>query len=341
MTKKILVTGGAGFIGSQVVRKLLELGHEVVIYDYLVHYVHPLQMRHLHNITRRLEGIQNKVRIVRGNTQDVDFLARTLREVEPQRIIHLAAMPLANLAIENPEEAANSILAGTMNLLQAARDMDRIERLVYVSSSMVYGDFVRIPADEDHPTNPKEVYGGLKLCGETLTRVYGRLYDLDYTIVRPSAVYGPTDNNARVLGIFIENALNGKTLQVRGAKSMLDFTFVTDAAAGIVAAALHPNASGQTFNVTRGQGRTILEAAKIVARLVPGTTVQILEAQKNLPARGMLDITRARTLIDYEPKVSLEEGLSKYVRFQKEQRGLLSVRADAWEDADASAFSMP
>lgn len=317
---KIFITGGAGFIGSFVVRDLVELGHEVTLYDSFVNYVYPLNYSHLHNITCRMEGIQDKVKIVRGSTHDLDYLRRALIETNPDKIIHLAAMPLANLAIHHPEEALNSILAGTMNLLQISRDLKQMDRFVYVSSSMVYGDFQRVPCDEDAPTNPKEVYGALKLSGEVLTRAFGGLYNIDYSIVRPSAVYGPTDNNYRVLGIFLENALNGKPLVVKGSDQSLDFTYVTDTASGIVAATLHPAASGKTFNVTRGRGRTIGEAARIVAKLVPGTKIEELEADKKMPSRGELDTSRARQLIGYAPKVDLEEGLARYLEFLQRQR---------------------
>ena len=117
------------------------------------------------------------------------------------------------------------------------------------------GDFLRTPAGEDHPTSPKDIYGGLKLCGEIVTRTFAQRYDLDFAIVRPSAVYGPTDNNSCVISVFLENALAGRPLQVFGVNTVLDFTYVTDTADGIVRAALHPAASMQTFNITRGMGR--------------------------------------------------------------------------------------
>lgn len=318
--KRIFLTGGAGFIGCHTVALLLDAGHEVAIYDSFINYVFPLNPVHIDNINQRLRSIQDRIKIYRGGTQDQDCLRRAVLDFRPQRIIHLAAMPLANLAVEHPEEAVQAILMGTLSLLQAARDLPGFERLVYVSSSMVYGDFGRAPVKEDDLKDPKELYGSMKLSGELLVRSFGRLFEIDYAIVRPSAVYGPTDNNRRVLGIFLENALAGKPLIVRGSANTLDFTFVEDTARGIVCATLHPAASGRAFNITRGRARSILEGAEIVARLVPGASIQVVEHDKRMPVRGTLDITRATNEIGYTTVVDLENGLARYHAHLMEQR---------------------
>ena len=317
---KICVTGGAGFIGSYVIRRLLEEGHEVIMYDSFLHYVYPIQRQHHYNIDARMEGLYERCTVVRGSTQDVDFLTRSLREHKPTRIIHLAARPLAKMAIEHPEEALNAIVNGTMNLLQAARNIDGFERFVYVSSSMVYGNFKQIPAPESHPKDPMEVYGGLKLSGEVLTRVYTRLYDIDHTIVRPSAVYGPTDNNRRVIGIFLENALHGKKLVVNGPETPLDFTYVKDIAEGIILATLKPEAKNDTFNVTCGRSRTILEAARIIQELIPGTEIEVKEHEKNMPLRGALDTAHVCEKLGYQPQYQLEDGLREYLDYLRIQQ---------------------
>lgn len=317
---RVFLTGGAGFIGCAVARQLLAGGHEVAIYDSFTNYVYPLNRVHIDNILERLRPIESSIKTYRGSTQDQDRMRRAVLDFQPQRVVHLAAMPLANLAIENPEEAVQAILIGTMNLLQVARDVSHIERLVYVSSSMVYGDFVRVPVHEDDHKDPREVYGSLKLSGELLVCAFGRLFELDCTIVRPSAVYGPTDNNRRVLGIFLENALLGQPLVVRGPENALDFTFVDDAAHGVVCAALHPNASGRAYNITRGRGRTLLEAAHIVQQLVPTARIEVAEHDKRMPVRGTLDISRARDEIGFAPETDIEDGLVRYHDFLLDQR---------------------
>lgn len=318
--KRIFLTGGAGFIGCHIARQLLAEGHEVAVYDSFINYVFPLNQVHIDNINNRLGLIHSRIKVYRGSTQDQDCMRRALFDFKPHRVVHLAAMPLANLAVEHPEEAVQAIMMGTMNLLQVARELPGLERLVYVSSSMVYGDFVRNPVQEEDLKDPKEIYGSMKLSGELLVRSFGRLFGLDYAIVRPSAVYGPTDNNRRVLGIFLENALLGKPLLVRGADNTLDFTYVEDTAHGIICTALNPAASGKAFNITRGRARSIHEGAQIIARLVPGTKIELAEHDKRMPVRGTLDISRAVAEIGFYPKVDLEQGLERYHAYLVEQR---------------------
>jgi len=162
-------------------------------------------------------------------------------------------MPLADMAIEFSEEALACIINRTVNLLEIARDMPAIQRSVYISSSMVYGDFERGPIPEDATTNPKEIYGGMKLAGEQLVKVYSQCYCIPFTIVRPSAVYGPSDNNRRVLHTFLMNAIQGRVLRVENAETTsLDFSYVKDVGRGIRLAALSPQGLGETFNITRG-----------------------------------------------------------------------------------------
>lgn len=318
--KRILVTGGGGFIGSHVVRQLVGDGHEVAIYDSFVQYVYPPTTEALSNIAQRFKTIGENVRVFRSSLEHYDYLLGATADFNPRVIIHLASMPLANMAREHPEEAVRSTVNATLNVLQAARKLKGFERLVYVSSSMVYGDFRTCPVRETHPTEPKEIYGSLKLACECLVRGFGTHHGIEFSIVRPSAVYGPTDNNRRVIALFLENALAGRPLIVNGPQRALDFTYVSDAAHGVVLAALHPGAPGQIFNVTRGEGRTLGEAAQIVAKEVPGTRVELRDPEAWMPERGQLDISHAREVLGYDPRVSLEDGISRYVDYLRRQR---------------------
>ncbi|MBF0368091.1 MAG: NAD-dependent epimerase/dehydratase family protein [Magnetococcales bacterium] len=320
MSDKVFITGGAGFVGCAVSRHLLDLGHEVALYDSFLNYVFPLDKIHLDNLMNRLATVENDVKVYRGSTENQDCMRRAIMDFKPNRIIHLAAMPLANLAVDHPEEAVQSIVMGTLNLLHIARDLPQLDRLVYVSSSMVYGDFPNRPVQEDDAKDPKEVYGSMKLSGELMIRAFSRLFGLQSTVIRPSAVYGPTDNNRRVLGIFLENALTGKPLIVKGRGHALDFTFVGDSAAGIASAALHEKAAGKAYNITRGRGRTIYDAAQIVAKLVPGTEVIEAPADPRMPVRGGLDVSLAKSEIGFNPQVDLEEGLAQYHAYLQDQR---------------------
>lgn len=313
--KKALITGGAGFVGSYVTKQLLRLGYEVHLYDSFVMYLTPTPGANQVDFFQRIADVYDQIKIIRGNTLDKDFLRRQMNMVKPDVVIHLAAMPLAALAIEHTEEAFQTICGSTQNLLEILRDFDHPCRLLYVSSSMVYGDFKSSEVDEDeHPKDPKDVYGAFKLAGETIVRAYGKNYGIDAVICRPSAVYGPFDSNARVIRKFIRSAMEGKAMTMDGDGSMkLDFTYVEDCAEAIALAADCPAAKGLTFNVTRGEGRSLKELAEIVQTHFPGTPIEYRPKPAFMPMRGTLSIRRAGEVLGYTSKTPLEEGVRRYV----------------------------
>jgi UDP-glucose 4-epimerase len=318
--RKVLVTGGAGFVGSYVVRQLLRDGHDVAVYDSFVQYMVPDGRREQPNLALRLKDVQDRIRVIRGNTLNKDFLRRQVIAERPDVVIHMAAMPLAALAIEHSEEAFHSILTSTHNLLEIMRDLDSPCRLAFASSSMVYGDFLAERVSEEHPTNPKDIYGAFKLAGEIMVHAYGRNYGLDTVIFRPSAVYGPLDANNRVIQKFIAAAQSGQPLLVHGDGSMrMDFTHVEDCAAGIVACALHPAARDEIFNVTRGEARSLADLVAILRRHFPDLQIEQRPKPDHVPLRGTLDVGKARRLLGYTPKVTLEDGVSGYVAHLRHQ----------------------
>ena len=319
--KRFFVTGGMGFIGSHIVRNLLEKGCEITVFDSFIQYVEPSGYDRFANPYNRLKDVFDKIKIVRGNLTDSNTLRRALYECQPDYIIHLAAMPLANLANIAPEEAKDSIISGTTNLLCLLQELSSLKKFVYVSSSMVYGDFEMIPVKEEAIKEPKSVYGALKLCAEIIVKTYSNLYGVDYAIVRPTAVYGPYDGNKRVIRIFLENALRGEPIQVKGKDVALDFTYVKDTAEGIILAALNKKSLGEVFNISRGEEKTLLEAAEIVASLIPGAKVECDEKDSSYPARGTMSISKAKRILGYSPKYSLEKGIKEYCEFLKERLG--------------------
>lgn len=320
--KNVLITGGAGFIGSHICRKLLERGCKPIIYDAFIQYVSPFESCYQKYLDYRFNGIRENVVFERGDTRDKNDLRRVILKYRPSVIFHLAALPIADLSFTHSEETINSIINGTVNVLDVVREVDFVDRFVYTSSSMVYGDFIEIPASEDHPKAPKDIYGGTKLCGEVITEAYSRRYGVKCTIVRPSAVYGPTDVNRRVSQIFIENAFKRKKICLHGGgENILDFTYIEDVAEGFVLAALSPKGEGQVFNMTRGEGRSLKDYADILKGYFPDLEVEIKPMQVYRPKRGSMLIKKARDLLGYNPKISLEEGIEKYVGFIREVNG--------------------
>ena len=317
---KFFITGGAGLIGSHIARELLEGDHEIIVYDSFVNYKNPLETRYSKYLEKRFESIKDKVTLLRGDTRDKNHIRKTLFEHKPEIIIHLAALPLADLSDEHTEEATSTIMQATINILESIRGADFVKRFVFASSSMVYGDFEYVPADENHPKKPKDVYGGIKLAGEVITESFCRRFNIPYTIIRPSAVYGPTDVNERVSQIFVDNAMNGKELVLHdGGSAKLDFTYVKDIAHGFILAALSKEAENEVFNITAGQGRSLKEYVEILKEYFPDLKV-VEKPQEGFkrPNRGTLAISKAKEFLGYEPQYNLEKGIKEYVEFLRD-----------------------
>ena len=311
----VFINGGAGLIGATVSRKLIDRGYRVVIFDSFVHYISPLKVAIKNYIDLRFAGIEDKVIVERGDTTNISHARRVIDKYQPEYVLHLAAIPIADLSNVHIEEAVNGMLLGTVKMLEIASTMQQLKKFLYVSSSMVYGDFEKIPCPEDHPKRPKDIYGGAKYAGEVMTSVFGRRFKVPYTIVRPSAVYGPYDVNRRVSQIFVENALSGKPLKLHGGgKLTFDFTYVDDIADGLILALLKDEALGEEFNITYGQSYSLLDFATALKRLVPSTVIELVEeVDQHRPLRGALDISKARRLLGYDPQFPLERGLDIYV----------------------------
>tara|TARA_B100001123_G_scaffold449438_1_gene614813 strand:+ start:10691 stop:11656 length:966 start_codon:yes stop_codon:yes gene_type:complete len=312
--QKALITGGAGFIGSRVVREFLTAGYDVMVFDSFKQYVAPDPKAKPINLLARLADISGDISLVTGDTLNKDFLRRCLTDYKPDVIVHMAALPLANVAIEQTEEAFDSILSSTVNILEVVRDFHHECPVIYTSSSMVYGDFHTHSVTENAPKDPKDIYGSIKLAGEIISSGYRKRYGIDVRTVRPTAVYGPYDANQRVLYKFITRALQGKPIQIDGdGKMALDFTYVEDTANGIYRVATHDSAKGETFNIARGKSQTLAEAISIIRKFIDNVKVEYLEVPDHIPNRGTLDITKAKNLIGFQPKFGLEEALPTYI----------------------------
>lgn len=317
--EKVFINGGAGLIGSLVARKLITMGYKVIVYDQFITYISPFKNYLKNPIDLRFDGIKDQIVFERGDTTNSSYTRKILNKYKPEYVLHLAATPLADLSNQHVEEAVSNILNGTINILEILKDQRFLKNFVYVSSSMVYGDFKEIPCPETHQKKPKEIYGGSKFAGEVMTEVFSKRFGLPYTIVRPSAVYGPYDVNRRVSQIFIENALLGKELVLDGGgKINLDFTYVEDISDGLILAMLNEKAIGETFNITYGKGYSLLEFTETLQKILPNIKYHVQQSKDNFrPMRGALSIKKAKNILGYSPKYSLEKGLRKYVESYK------------------------
>ncbi|AJF61465.1 3-beta hydroxysteroid dehydrogenase/isomerase family protein [archaeon GW2011_AR15] len=316
--QKVLVIGGAGFIGSFIARALVERKIDVTIFDSFYQYLPKLVPDENKILAQenRFKDIEGKIKVIRGNAANYGEVRRAIEEQDPDCIIHLAGLPLANKSNIYIEESLEGVKA-TGCILQVIKDTGKKIKFIYTSSSTVYGDFVYQPADEDHPKNPRGVYAGVKLAGEHITSSFCRQFNISYVIIRPSGVYGPTDINERVVQKFIENAIEGKEIVVKDPTNMIDFTYVKDLAEGYALAVIKEEANNETFNITCGQGRTLGELAEIIKKHFPKTKLKIDEADKDLPRRGGLSIERAKKKLGYVPKYPLEKGIEEYIVYYK------------------------
>ena len=309
--RKILVTGGLGLIGHNVVRRLLDLRHEVYITDTQTNYGLVPQDELHYLIGERCAKIPEiDLRTHRIDIADHEGIDWLVKHYQPDTVIHMASFPRQKVVNANPQAGSRSMSEGLLNLCEASKQHG-VDKFVYISSSMVYGDFGD-QVQEDAPCHPQGQYGIMKLAGEWLVRDYTRRDSFDHVIIRPSAVYGPRDVEDRVVSRFMLSAMRGQTLQVNGPNESLDFTYVDDVADGIVAATLQPQANNKTYNITRGRSCTLLDAANLAVRIAGRGSVKIQDRDPNFPSRGALNITAARRDLGFDPQVDIEEGFQRY-----------------------------
>ena len=310
----ILVTGGLGLIGHNIVRKLEEKGHTVVVYDNMTNYgIIPYeQMDHLFRERRRLIKTEHihEMDILQGSM--FDWL---LPHHKIEAIIHLASFPRQKVVNANPTWGSTVMSTGLLMLLEKAVEHG-VRRFTYASSSMVYGDFEDY-VTEDAVCRPQGQYGILKLAGEWLVKDYSRKHGIEHTILRPSAVYGPLDVEDRVISKFLLTAMRGEVLKVNGRNETLDFTYVDDAADGFVAATLSDKAANNTYNITKSHSKTLLSAAELAVKLAGRGSIEVRDKDADFPSRGALDITRAKNDFGFDPKVDVDEGFQIYYDWLK------------------------
>jgi len=305
----ILVTGGYGLIGHNVVRKLKDLRHRVCVIDTQTNYgiIPQDEIEYLMEQRKRVTGaVENYAHDI----TDRFLMNYVFRRFMPDIVIHMASYPRQKVVNANPPKGAKVMCEGLLNLLEESK-LHKVKKFLYISSSMVYGDF-KDDVKEDAICRPQGQYGIMKLAGEWLVKDYTRSTGIAHTIIRPSAVYGPLDVEDRVIAKFMLNAMRDVTLKVNGAGETLDFTYVDDAANGIVAAALSSNTDNKTYNITKSHSRTLLDAAELAVKITGKGKIEVKDKDVDFPSRGALNIDAARKDFNFDPKVDVEEGFQKY-----------------------------
>jgi nucleoside-diphosphate-sugar epimerase len=310
---RIVVTGGLGLIGHNVVKKLEQQGHEVVVIDTRTTYGIIPQTEINYLIGERLKTIKTD-RLYRIDILDAGGIDWLFEKHKPELVIHLASFPRQKVVNANPCLGSRTMSEGLLNLLENCKKHS-VNRFFYASSSMVYGDF-KDYVTEDATCHPQGQYGIMKLAGEWLVKDYQK-HGIDYTIFRPSAVYGPLDVEDRVISKFLLTAMRGGVLKVNGVNETLDFTYVDDAANGIVDAVQSNTTKNKIYNITKSHSKTLLSAAELAVKLVGKGSIEVRDKDADFPTRGALDITAARKDFNFDPKVDIEEGFEIYYNWIK------------------------
>lgn len=326
--RRVALVGGAGFIGHNLALALRRRGAVVEVVD-------SLQVNNLLSFASQVDSghrdlalrmLNDRLDLLRAagvplhpqDARDYHALSRILSQIKPQVIVQLAAVSHAGRSNKDPYSTFDHSLRTLENALDYARG-GGVEHFIFLSSSMVYGHFQTDEVTEDHPLNPLGIYGALKLGGEKLVIAYQQVFGLPYTIVRPSALYGPRCVSRRVGQIFVEQALAGKRLRVDGDGSeRLDFTYINDLVDGICLAIAEPAARNETFNLTYGSARSVADLIEVLRRHFPGVAVEHVTRDALMPVRGTLRIDRAAKLLGYAPAYPIERGFDEYIAWYRE-----------------------
>lgn len=316
--ERILVVGGAGFVGSHLCSLLREWDNEVFAFDNFSFAINPLLHENsscLSSVLEHRNKLLQGVTVIRGSSINALDANNAFSIASPTRVIYLAALARAPLNDELIYDSVSFSTVGLSNIVQLCAHYE-VKRLLNVSSSYVYGDFQYTPCDEEHPKNPKSVYGAVKYASEIICRALCDRLSVPHTIVRCIAIYGMGDLNGKLSHQNVLTAMQTGVLRINTASDVLsDFTYVSDACKGIALALMMDKGEGEVFNIARGEGRSGADVANIFSH--SGYSILSFEKVKlshKTPHRGSLDISKAQSLLNFQPTVNLESGLEMIIR---------------------------
>tara|TARA_B100000902_G_scaffold397560_1_gene461729 strand:+ start:1250 stop:2260 length:1011 start_codon:yes stop_codon:yes gene_type:complete len=323
--KKVLLVGGSGFIGHNLALFLKKKNLKPYIIDSLsINNLYSINNEEVKNkslysaiLNSRIDLLKkNKIDLSIKDARDHESILKIFNEIDPDIIIHLAAVSHANKSNKDPHTTFDNSLRTLEHTLDYARLKKK--HVIYLSSSMVYGNFDGKEVNEDTICKPMGIYGTLKLSGELIIKAYNEVFDLPYTIIRPSALYGERCVSRRVGQIFIENAIQNLDININGSgDEKLDFTYIEDLIQGIYKSCVSKNSINQIFNITYGNARKLSELADLLKSEFPHVNINYIARDKFMPERGTLNNNKAKDLIDYKPQFSLEEGYLRYIKWYK------------------------
>lgn len=302
--KKWLVTGGAGFIGSHLVRALLARGEQVRVVDSLV--------------TGLRENVPAEAEFLHADLADDGVARQAVAGCE--YVLHQAALPSVPRSVKDPATSHRNNVDATLNLLLAARDAG-CRRVVYAASSSAYGDTPTLPKHEAMPSNPLSPYALQKFIGEQYCQLFTRLYGLETVSIRYFNVFGPRQHPSSpysgVISLFIKAALEGRAPTIHGdGQQTRDFTYIDNVVDGVLRAAAAPGAAGQVINVATGGRVSLLDVWDALRDITGVTTTPTFGPPRDGDVRdSQADISKAERVLGYRPSVSFEDGLARTVEW--------------------------
>ena len=326
--KKISIIGGSGFIGHNLALLLNKKGFDVSIID-------NLQINNLGSVKKnenklpfpklstlilnqRLKLFKNsKINLIKVDAKNYKKTHEILNTIKPNIIIHLAAVSHANRSNLEPHKTFENSLVTLENVLDYAKN--KVEHFIFSSSSMVYGNFKTSEVNEDSVCSPIGIYGAMKYSAEKIIQSYNQAFNLPFTIVRPSALYGERCISRRVGQIFIESALNNKEIIIDGdGEEKLDFTYIQDLIEGFSKIIEKKASRNEVFNITYGNARKINDLIKILESHFDNLKVSYKKRDKLTPIRGTLSPKKAEKLLGFNSKWPLEKGYVEYINWYKQ-----------------------
>jgi UDP-glucose 4-epimerase len=310
----VLVTGGAGFIGSNLAERLIHDGHHVAVYD-------DLSTGKLDNLKEIMD--HPNFTFIEGTILERIHLGEVIEDLGIQAISHQAARPSVARSVENPLATNEVNVTGTLNLLKTASDCG-VKKVVVAISSSVYGDTPELPKKEVMPYNPQSPYAVSKVAKELYLKVFHGVYGLHAVGLRYFNVYGrrqdPQSDYAAVIPKFVTAALRGEDLPIEGdGKQTRDFTYIDDVVDANIAGFLHDDAAGRSFNIAYGARISILELARKIIEITQSKSNITFKPQRKGDVRHSLaDVSYAEKYLDYRPRFDLEKGLTETIGWYKD-----------------------
>lgn len=310
--EKYLVTGGAGFIGSNIVEELIKRGHKVKVLD-----------NFMTGKRENLKPFLRDIELVEGDIRDIETVKKSAKGTD--YILHQAALRSVPKSVDNPSLTSDINISGTLNVLIAARDAG-VKRVVYASSSSVYGDCRNFPEKEDFIPVPISPYAVSKLTGEHYGYTFTRTFGLEVVSLRYFNVFGPRQNPeskySAVIPAFISNLLSGKPPVIEGAGNQSrDFTYVENVVLANLAAAKASGAGGEVFNVACGKTYSVLDIIKYLDKFLnTKTSPEFAAPRKGDVKKTLADISKMKKILKVTPKVEFEEGLKKTLEWFKDEK---------------------